>query len=196
MHLRTAPVAAAILAVLTLCGRSAAQDAAPPPEIADKLALCASCHGADGVPTVDKVPIIWGQHMFYLLTQLRDFRAERRSSPIMTPIAKDLSDEQMKALATYFDAQPWPNYHQAASADDVARAKSLAVEGQCSQCHLGGFVGDSRNPRVNDQKQDYLQQTLTDLRGNVRQNAAAMAAIVQGWSDDDIAAMSRYLAGL
>jgi hypothetical protein len=30
----------------------------------------------------------------------------------------------------------------------------------------------------------------------VRQNAAAMAAIVRPWSDDDIAAMSRYLAGL
>ena len=52
------------------------------------------------------------------------------------------------------------------------------------------------NPQVGNQKPDYLQQTLGDLRDNVRKNAAAMAAIVRGWSDDDIAAMSRYLAGL
>jgi cytochrome c553 len=176
---------------------TAAQTAAPPPpELADKLGLCASCHGADGLPTVEKVPIIHGQHAFYLLTQLRDFRAGRRASDIMAPIAKDLSDDQMKGLTTYFSAQAWPNFHQAASDVDVTRSERLAVEGQCSQCHLNGFLGDSRNPRVSDQKPDYLQQTLTDLRGNVRQNAAAMAAIVQGWSDDDIAAMSRYLAGL
>jgi cytochrome c553 len=168
----------------------------PPPEIAEKAAFCATCHGADGLPVVEKAPIIWGQHMFYLLTQLRDFRAERRASEIMTPIAKDLSDDEMKALATYFAAQPWPNYHQPASDADVARAQRLAVEAACSACHLNGFLGDSRNPRVSNQKQDYLEKTLTDLRDNLRQNAAAMAALVQGWSGDDIAAMSRYLAGL
>jgi len=168
----------------------------PPPEIANKVALCITCHGADGMPVVEKVPIIFGQHMFYLLTELRDFRAERRSNETMTPIAKGLSNEDMSALATYFSQQPWPNFHQPASDADKQRAEALAVEGQCSQCHLNGFVGDSRNPHVGNQKPDYLQQTLGDLRDNVRKNAAAMAAIVRGWSDDDIAAMSRYLAGL
>jgi voltage-gated potassium channel Kch len=44
---------------------------------------------------VEKVPIIFGQHSFYLLTELRDFRAGRRASDIMSPIAKDLSDDEM-----------------------------------------------------------------------------------------------------
>lgn len=191
-------IVARLLAVQAFAVQPAgAQTAAPPPpEIADKLQLCASCHGPDGLPTVEKVPIIFGQHAFYLLTQLRDFRAGRRASDIMGPIAKDLSDDQMKALATYFAAQPWPNYHEPASDADVERAQQLAVEAACSGCHLNGFLGDSSNPRVSNQKEDYLQQTLTDLRGNLRQNAAAMAAFVHDWSDDDIAEMSRYLAGL
>ena len=46
---------------------------------------CASCHGPNGQPTVEKAPIIWGQHMFYLLTQLKDYRAGRRANDIMTP---------------------------------------------------------------------------------------------------------------
>lgn len=170
--------------------------APPPPEIAEKAALCASCHGADGLPVVADAPILFGQHMFYLLTQLRDFRAERRASDLMTPIAKDLADDEMTALATYFAEQPWPSYHEPASTEDEVRARSLAVEGQCTQCHLGGMVGDSRNPRLNDQKLDYLVQTLTDFRDGQRKNAPAMAAIVRSWSDEDIAAMSRYLAGL
>ena len=193
--------AAGLFALLAFWAASArAQDAAapaaPPPEIADKVELCATCHGADGMPVLEKVPIIHGQHAFYILTELRDYRAGRRANDTMAPIAKDLSDDDMKALATYFAGLPWPNYHEAASDADVKRAETLAVEGQCTQCHLGGMLGDSRNPRLNHQKIDYLQQTMTDLRDNVRLNAAAMAAIVRGWSDDDIGAMSRYLAGL
>jgi cytochrome c553 len=169
---------------------------APPPEIADQVALCVSCHGVDGMPSIEKAPIIWGQHMFYLLTQLKDYRAERRANDIMTPIAKDLTDEQMTALATYFASLPWPNYHEPSSPEEKGRAESLAVGGQCTQCHLGGMAGDSRNPRLANQKVDYTQQTLTDFRDDVRKNSPPMAAIVRGWSDEDIAAMSRYLAGL
>jgi cytochrome c553 len=183
-------------AALAAAGAVAQEVAAPPPEIAEKVELCASCHGADGLPVVEKAPIIWGQHMFYLFTQLKDYRAERRANDIMTPMAKELSDDEMKALATYFAAQSWPTYSEPRNPEDTARAERLAVEGACTQCHLGGMLGDSRNPRLNHQKVDYTQQTLTDLRDDVRENAAPMAAIVRGWSDEDIAAMSRYLAGL
>jgi cytochrome c553 len=183
------------LALFAATGAGAAQDA-PPPEIAEKVELCASCHGGDGLPVVEKVPIIFGQHMFYLLTQLKDYRAERRANDIMTPIAKELSDDEMKALATWFAAKPWPNYHEPRNDADAAIAEPLGVEGACTTCHLGGMLGDSRNPRLNHQKADYLEQTMTDFRDDARKNAPPMAAIVRGWSDEQIAAMARYLAGL
>jgi len=170
--------------------------AAPPAEIAEKVGLCASCHGPNGQPTVEKAPIIWGQHMFYLLTQLKDYRAGRRANDIMTPIAKELSDDEMNALATYFAAQPWPSYSEPRRPEDTAISERLAVEGACTQCHLGNMLGDSRNPRLNHQKADYTEQTLKDFRDDVRKNSPPMAAIVRNWSDEEIAAMSRYLAGL
>lgn len=187
-----------ILCLLALTASPAlAQDAAaPPPEIADTVELCASCHGPDGIPTVEKAPIIWGQHMFTILTQLKDYRAERRSNPIMTPIAKDLSDEQMKALATYFAALPWPEHREAAGEADIARAQALEVAGQCAECHLKGYLGVSQTPRAGRQKADYTEQTLRDFRDGVRKNSPPMAAIVRDYSDEDIAAMSRYLGSL
>jgi cytochrome c553 len=201
--MRTIRAACVSVAALGLAAAAAAgpglaqqQAGAPPPAVADKAALCFTCHGADGLPVVPEAPILFGQHMFYLLTQLKDYRAERRAHDIMTPIAKDLTDEEMTSLATYFSEQPWPNFHEAASDEDKARAQLLAVEGACTQCHLGGMLGDSRNPRLSNQKPDYLIRTLTDFRDDKRKNAPAMAAIVRGWSDEDIAAMSRYLAGL
>ena len=114
----------------------------------------------------------------------------------MRPIAKDLSDDQIDALAKYFAAQPWPDFHQPTADSDAEKAKALAAAGRCTSCHREGFLGHTGTPRVANQKPDYLQQTLTDLRGNVRQGFLKMPAIVRGWSDDDIAAMSRYLAGL
>jgi cytochrome c553 len=187
----------AFACLLIASGQTRGEDLAQPPsEIAEQAALCAGCHGPDGLPVVEDVPIIAGQHMFYLLTQLRDFAAERRASDIMSPMAAALSDDEMKALATYFSEQAWPAYHDKATDAEVARAKTLAVEGQCTQCHLGGMVGDSRNPRLSNQKVDYAIKTTTDFRDNARMNAPAMAAIVRGWSDEDITAMAKYLAGL
>ncbi len=200
--MRAVPAAvlfALMAAAIAQNGRSAyaqGAGAAPPPEIADKVGLCASCHGPEGLPMVEKAPIIWGQHMFYLFTQLKDYRAGRRVNDIMTPIAKELSDDEMKALATYFAAQPWPNYAEPRKLEDTAISERLAVEGACTQCHLGNMLGDSRNPRLNHQKADYTEQTLRDFRDDVRKNAPPMAAIVRNWSDEEIAAMSRYLAGL
>ena len=113
----------------TAHAQDAAQPAAPPPEIADKVELCATCHGADGLPVVEKAPIIHGQHAFYILTELRDYRAGRRANDTMAPIAKDLSDDDMKALATYFAGLPWPNYHEAASDADVSAPRRSRSRG-------------------------------------------------------------------
>jgi len=197
MPFRAAIAASALLTMTALLGPAAAQEVpAPPPEIAEKVELCASCHGIDGMPTVEKAPIIWGQHLFYILTQLRDYRAERRANEIMTPIAKELSDDDIKGLATYFASLPWPNYRERGSDEDIARARQLEVAGQCTECHLKGWLGTSQTPRVGHQKPDYTEQTLRDFRDDVRKNSPPMAAIVRGWSDEDLAAISRYAAGL
>jgi len=174
-----------------------AQGVPPPPEIADKVALCATCHGEDGLPVVEEVPIIWGQHLFYIMIQLRDYRAERRMNDIMTPMAKDLTDDDIEALATYFSSLPWPPYRGGTASDaDIARALSLETAGQCSECHLGGYKGSSGTPRAGNQKEDYAAQTMRDYRDRVRKNSPPMSAVLQGWSDEDVTAMANYLAGL
>ena len=134
--------------------------------------------------------------MSSLLKGLRDYHNGGRVSDVMGPIAKDLSRNDMKALAAYFSALPWPAYREPAEASSITRAQALDAAGECTSCHREGFVGDSNVPRVANQKLDYLTQTLSDFRDNKRLNSPAMAAIVRDWSADDIAAMAHYLAGL
>lgn len=193
---RIAAAAPTIAFVLFAVAAPARSEGTPPPAIAAKVELCASCHGADGKPVLEGAPIIWGQQMFYLLTQLRDYRAGRRANETMAPVAADLSDEEAKALAEFFSAQPWPAVSFAASEDQRPAAESAIASAQCPQCHLATFRGDSRIPRVANQMPDYLNRTMLDLKNGVRKNAQAMSSLLHDISDEDIAALANYLASL
>lgn len=166
-------------------------------DIAEKATLCASCHGENGVPTDPKIPVIWGQNAGYLYTELRDFKRGARTSEMMSPMAADLSRDEMMALAEYFAKKPWPHLGQKpADAATAEHAETVAASAQCSQCHLAGFLGASVVPRVSGQGFDYLLATLEAFRSGARANNAWMTDLMKAYSDDDMKALAAYLAGL
>jgi YVTN family beta-propeller protein len=75
-----------------------------------KSAPCAACHGATGIsPTGvspnDSFPNLASQKFAYLVKQLKAFRDGTRVDPLMTPMAKPLSDADIDDLAAYFSTQ-------------------------------------------------------------------------------------------
>src|SRR5690606_10563826 len=74
---------------------------------------CLRCHGREGAGDPSGAfPRLAGQGAWYLYKTLHDFAAGRRQNDIMTPIARTLADEEMRALAAYYSALPageaWP----------------------------------------------------------------------------------------
>ncbi len=67
---------------------------------------CAPCHGADGLAHDAEVPNLAGQNGAYLYNQLRAFRSGRRQHKEMLYMSRQLSDEDMRALAEYFSHLP------------------------------------------------------------------------------------------
>lgn len=63
---------------------------------------CQVCHGLDGAGTNPSIPNIGGQSEMYLVKQLQDFRAGRRSDPQMTIISSALSDTEIRSLAAWY----------------------------------------------------------------------------------------------
>jgi cytochrome c553 len=198
-------LAGLILAELSLVGlmlggsiaRPAIAQTAGTQSIEDKAAICAACHGANGVPVTKEIPVIWGQHAGYFFLNLRDMQTGARTNEQMAPIVKDMSHEDMLALGEYFEKKPWPNLGQpSAPADVVSHAEAVATSGQCTQCHLGGYLGDSTNPRLAGQNVDYLRKTMQDFRSGARGNNPWMTALLKKFSDADIDAMARYLGGM
>ncbi|MCC7411842.1 MAG: cytochrome c [Gammaproteobacteria bacterium] len=67
-----------------------------------KAAVCAACHGADGHSSNDLWPSLAGQKEGYLKKQVKAFRDGSRTDPMMSPMAKPLSDADIDNLAAYF----------------------------------------------------------------------------------------------
>jgi len=69
-----------------------------------KSATCAGCHGAAGVSANPMWPNLAGQKDAYMVKQMKAFRDGKRSDPMMSPMAKPLSDADIDNLAAYFSS--------------------------------------------------------------------------------------------
>jgi cytochrome c553 len=69
-----------------------------------KSATCAGCHGAAGVSANPLWPNLAGQKDAYLVKQMKAFRDGKRSDPMMSPMAKPLSDADIDNLAAYYSS--------------------------------------------------------------------------------------------
>lgn len=69
---------------------------------ADAPALCVGCHGADGISVVPDAPNLAGEANIYTDTQLKAFRGGRRVHDVMSGIAADLSDAEIRAVADWY----------------------------------------------------------------------------------------------
>ena len=67
-----------------------------------KAAMCAACHGANGISMIEAYPNLAGQKEAYLVKQLKAFKNGTRKDPVMAPMAMPLSDADMENLAAYY----------------------------------------------------------------------------------------------
>ena len=113
-------------------------------DIAAKVQICSFCHGAaDGVPRDPKtMPIIWGQQPYYLFKQMVNYRNGMREHPVMSPIAKNLQPADLRPIAAYFAAKPWPA-NPAPAAAPPPNGITL-----CAACHQAKFEGGVSWPRL------------------------------------------------
>jgi len=208
----------AVLGVLAL-GLSSAQapPAGPPPMVAMGLKgsvegglkvanqICQGCHNIGG----DSVayPRLAAQVPSYLIIQLYNFRGPRQH-PIMTNVAKGLSDQNIADVAAYYASlkpavalpSSKPNLIAAGAVlFNMGRAKNGLIA--CVVCHgaMAQGVNELEVPRIGHQTQDYLTEVLNTFKKGPDvpiPTYTAMKIVSGKLSDDDIAAVSEYLASM
>lgn len=68
----------------------------------DAPAACVSCHGADGISILLDAPNLAGEVNIYIDTQLKAFRTGKRQHEIMSEIAAELTDEEIREVADWY----------------------------------------------------------------------------------------------
>jgi cytochrome c553 len=167
------------------------------------LPACVSCHGAAGNSTITVNPKLAGQHESYLYKQLVNFTTPERNQPVMTTFATMLSDTEKKDIAAYLAAQA-SKPGAAKNKDTVEIGKKIYRGGiaeksipACASCHGASGTGlPVQYPRLAGQHQDYTGAQLTLFRAGGRHNSPQMTTIANRMSDDEIKAVSDYIAGL
>jgi cytochrome c553 len=68
------------------------------------ILACATCHGADAKGQAD-FPRLAGQHAKYVVKQLEYIQTLVRSAPVMHGIIKDITPDEMQAVAAYVQSK-------------------------------------------------------------------------------------------
>jgi cytochrome c553 len=111
----------------------------------------------------------------------------------------------MPALAVHFSHQTPPSAREPGDAARAERGKAIFIEGvpdahvaNCAGCHEANGAGHATFPRIAGQSSAYIEQQLLDFRAGHRTNdrARVMRVVAAGLTDEDIKAVSEYVATL
>lgn len=162
-----------------------------------KAQVCAACHGPEGNSANPAVPSLAGQPAQFITMQLFQFREGNRKDPQMTPMAANLSNEDMNDLAAYFTAQKHAPPAHKTSAENAAKAPALTQKYNCVQCHGPKLVGQQHIPRLAGQQHEYLKKQLAGFKAQTRADIdGIMTSAAQALTDKDIEVLADYLSGL
>jgi cytochrome c553 len=186
----------------------AAETSAPDLALGKKIAteVCAACHGATGQSAAAANPHLAGQHAQYTYKQLVDFKNNKdRKNAVMMSMAQPLSEKDMRSVAAYYAAQK-PKVMGAAKKDLVPLGQKIYRGGNaatgvpaCSGCHGPNGAGiPAQYPRLAGQFAEYTVAQMKAFRTMERANdpAQMMRSVAARMTDQEIAAVAEYLAGL
>jgi len=209
--------AAAGLALAAGCANlERSRDVANPAVSGTVLAqqVCSMCHGLKGMAVSPNFPNLAGQTDTYLVSQLKNFRAQHRRDPAgfeyMWGLSHALTDAQIDGLAAYF-AQSAPQRQPVeGETDRIAAGQRIFEQGlptksipACAGCHGDQGQGNGMFPRLAGQHQDYLIKQLTvfqrtDERSDAQTipSGAVMKTVAHELGREDIANVSAYVQAL
>jgi len=128
------------LAAALFCAASASEGAS----LAERIALCGSCHGEDGNSRMEKIPSLAGQPAFFILDQLFLMREGVRQVAAMSSFVKELTDEDLDGLSKHYAALPAKPSNEPVDAERARKGAEIAAQRRCASCHLPSLAGRTR----------------------------------------------------
>jgi len=165
---------------------------------------CVSCHAVEGSPDGSGgFPRLFGLPRLYMVKQLQDYAAKRRSNEIMNTVAQSLTEAERLDVSAYYAAaaEPFPTLPPG-DKGLIILGERLAGVGDgakqvpaCNNCH--GPAGTGQPPQIPylaGQFAPYMNDQLLRWKKGERANdgGAQMSALARRMSEHDMAAASAY----
>ncbi|MGF6722110.1 cytochrome c553 [Paraburkholderia sp. GAS41] len=164
------------------------------------LALrCTMCHGERGFSGANS-PNLAGQHALVIYKQLQDFQSGARQNAVMSPMAANLSEQDMRDLAAYYASLP----ARRPQGLDLANTPAIVVHGAplrnipaCAVCH-GGIDTKAGSPWLDGLPAAYTQAQLRAFASGTRHNdiSGQMRNIAQNMTPTEMAEAASWYASL
>ncbi len=183
------------------------------PDLAERLAACASCHGRQGEGVIggaEFYPHLAGKPAGYLLAQMQAFRDGRRHYPRMVYLMQYMDDAWLAEIAYWYAAQPARAVHQpSARAPSLTaarreRAEQLVFRGDpgqelpsCAACHGDNLAGLAPGvPALTGLPADYLIAQFGGWVTGMRRSKEpdCMADIARRLEPADVSLLAHWLA--
>ena len=171
-----------------------------PQDIGDGATLalrCTPCHGPTGISYANS-PNLAGQYAIAIYKQLRDYASGVRTNAIMNPMAKSLSDTDMREIADYYASLAKPAGSRLVGAPPPIVRWGAPMRGvpPCGSCH-GTVDHTLASPWLNGEPQVYLVQQLEAFSTGTRDNDidGQMRAVARGMTRAEIATAAEYYSG-
>lgn len=192
---RIAPVLGRLAAAAAMLATGAAHADAAAGQA--KAQACLACHGAAGNPSQPTIPSLAGQPKQFLVSALFQFREGKRTNPVMSPMAANLTNADLNDLADFFAAQKPRAPDGKIAPERAAQAREIAQRNNCTACHTATLTGQQHIPRLAGQQREYLAAQLQAFHASTRGELdGVMTSAAQGLSAGDIEVLSDYLATL
>jgi cytochrome c553 len=193
------------LAALTVVQAANAQgDAAAG---ANKVAICATCHGRDGNSQIPMNPSLAGQNAAYIIKQLEDYQSGARQNATMASMVTNLSEQDIADIAAFYASQERRIIGAQPGEESLALGEALYRAGQsdissaaCTACHSPTGQGNAPAgfPAIGGQHTEYTLTQLRAFRAGERANDlnGMMRTVVERLTDAELEALANYVAGL
>jgi cytochrome c553 len=164
----------------------------------EKAEMCVACHGENGISQTENIPSLAGQPDQFIQWQLVFFRSGTRKNEQMQPIVEQLSNDDIRNLGAWFASLDPPKSPDDDNPDLSQKGAQAALGRRCASCHSDTYAGTKAVARVAGQREEYLAKALHDYKSSVRSGGgmAAMAEVAFPLSEEEITALSHYLAHL
>jgi cytochrome c553 len=161
--------------------------------------LCARCHGAVGISTIQGVPHVAGQRPSYLYAKVKAYQSGNRDDHAMETAVKFLNDDALVKVAAYYaslEPSPppasGPTSKIAPPLDPVAAGKAAAAA--CAGCHGDtGVTAMPGMPNLIGFDEKYFVAAMNAYKSGQRKHEM-MKTFAMSTSDADVRNMALYYA--